>query len=455
MNQDTPKLTRAAQSLIRDTMRDAKRRRAPELTPAHLLSVALDQPKGALGVALKQLPIELNALRAEVDTHLDQQAKMYSEQEPQPSASLERVLLSAQESAEELKDRLVAVEHLFLGLWSDTACHELFTSHRLTHRDFLSALSEARQGRRVDSEAAEEGYEALERYTRDLTALALSDRLDPVIGRDEEIRRVLQVLQRRTKNNPVLVGAPGVGKTAIVEGIAQRIATGDVPEGLKDKRLLTLDLAALLAGAKYRGEFEERLKAVIEEVSGAEGEVILFIDELHTLVGAGASEGAMDASNMLKPALARGLLRCVGATTLDEYRQHIEKDGALERRFQPVRVDEPLPEEALSIMRGLKERYEVHHGLKIHDSALVAAVRLAHRYLPHRQFPDKAIDLIDEAASGLRLDLDSQPQELDTLSRKVAHLELELLSLRQERSRERSTRSRDRAATHRAPRRAG
>lgn len=432
MNQLTPKLTHAAQRLIRETLQSAQRRRAPEVTPAHLLSVALERPQGALSVALKQLNVELNALRADVDAHLDRQAKMYSEQEPQVSAALERVLLNAQRSSEDLGDKLVAVEHLFINLWDDVDCHNILESRGLKHRALINAVSEARRGRRVDSEAAEEGYEALDRYTRDLTALALSDQLDPVIGRDEEVRRVLQVLQRRTKNNPVLVGPPGVGKTAIVEGIAQRIATGDVPEGLKGKSLLTLDLAALLAGAKYRGEFEERLKAVIEEVSGAAGEVILFIDELHTLVGAGASEGAMDASNMLKPALARGQLRCVGATTLDEYRQHIERDGALERRFQPVRVDEPNPEEALSIMRGLKERYEVHHGLKIHDSALVAAVRLAHRYLPHRQFPDKAIDLIDEAASGLRLELDSQPQELDALSRKVARRELELLSLRQE-----------------------
>ena len=361
MNQSQPLLTRASQNLLRETLKEARRRKAPEVTPIHLLACALDQPKGALSIALKRLPVEVNALRADVDAHLDRYAKVYSEQEPQPNHDLEQVLESAQSVMHKLGDRLVAIEHLFAGLFSENTSKNILERSGLKHRDYLQAISEARSGKRVDSESAEESYEALDRYTRDLTHLALNDQLDPVIGRDAEVRRVLQVLQRRTKNNPVLVGAPGVGKTAIVEGIAQRIATGDVPEGLKDKRLLTLDLASLLAGAKYRGEFEERLKGVIEEVSAAEGDVILFIDELHTLVGAGASEGAMDASNMLKPALARGELRCLGATTLDEYRKHIEKDGALERRFQPVRVDEPQPDEALSILRGLKERYEVHH----------------------------------------------------------------------------------------------
>lgn len=438
-----PRLTRAAQVLIRNTLADAKRRKAPQVTPLHLLGQALDQPKGALSESLKSLPIELNALRAEVDLALDQRPKMYSDQDPPASAELETVVQSAEATRADLGDQFVAVEHLFAGLFSDVEAQHFLSSKGIKQRDFLKALGETRRGRRVDSEAAEEGYEALERYTRDLTALARQDKLDPVIGRDEEVRRVLQVLQRRTKNNPVLVGPPGVGKTAIVEGIAQRIATGDVPEGLKGKQLLSLDLASLLAGAKYRGEFEERLKSVIEEVSEAAGEVILFIDELHTLVGAGASEGAMDASNMLKPALARGQLRCLGATTLEEYRKYIEKDGALERRFQPVRVEEPQPDEALSILRGLKERYEVHHGLRIHDGALVAAVRLAHRYLSHRQFPDKAIDLIDEAASGLRLELDSQPKELDALNRRVTHLELELLSLKREEDEESARRARE------------
>ena len=426
------KLTRASQKKLSDSLADAKKRKSPEVSALHLLAQLLDEPKGALKETLAQLVFEPNALAAEVDRVLGQQAKVFSEQEPGSSSGLESVVRSAESVMKELGDQFIAVEHLFAGLFSDHECHRLLTQAGIKQRPFLSALSEVRKGRKVISEADEERYEDLERYTRDLTALALKDKLDPVIGRDEEVRRVLQVLQRRSKNNPVLVGPPGVGKTAIVEGIAQRIATGDVPEGLKDKRLLTLDLASLIAGAKYRGEFEERLKGVIEAVSEAEGEIILFIDELHTLVGAGASEGAMDASNMLKPALARGQLRCVGATTLEEYRKYIEKDGALERRFQPVRVEEPKPEEALSILRGLKERYEVHHGLKITDSALVSAVKLAHRYLPHRQFPDKAIDLIDEAASGLRLELDSQPKEIDSLSRKVTHLELELMSLKRE-----------------------
>ncbi len=427
-----PTLTRASQEKLSDSLKDAKRRKSPEVSALHLLAQLLESPVGALGETLKTLPVELNALRAEVDRLLDQRAKVFSDQDPPWGQSLEVVVKSAEKIMGDLKDLLIAVEHLFVGLFSDQEAQRVLSQGGVTQRDVLSALREARGGRVVNSEGAEERYEDLDRYTRDLTALALKDQLDPVIGRDEEVRRVLQVLQRRTKNNPVLVGSPGVGKTAIVEGIAQRIATGDVPEGLKEKRLLTLDLASLIAGAKYRGEFEERLKGVIEAVSEARGEVILFIDELHTLVGAGASEGAMDASNMLKPALARGELRCVGATTLEEYRKYIERDGALERRFQPVRVDEPLPEEALSILRGLKERYEVHHGLRISDTALVAAVRLAHRYLSHRQFPDKAIDLIDEAASGLRLELDSQPKEVDALSRKVTHLELELLSLKRE-----------------------
>jgi len=352
------------------------------------------------------------------------------------SPRVNEVLNSAEAEAQRMKDEFVSVEHLLLALAEvvkDGPVADALRSVGLTRDKLLEALAAVRGGQRVTSQAPEGTYEALEKYGRDLTALAEQGKLDPVIGRDEEIRRVIQILSRRTKNNPVLIGPPGVGKTAIVEGLAQRIVRGDVPEGLKGKRIVTLDMGALVAGAKYRGEFEERLKAVLKAVQDAQGQVILFIDELHTVVGAGAAEGAMDASNLLKPMLARGELHCIGATTLDEYRKHIEKDAALERRFQPVMVDEPSVEDTISILRGLKERYEVHHGVRIKDSALVAAAVLSHRYITDRYLPDKAIDLIDEAAARLRTEIDSMPAELDEISRRILQLEIERNALQKER----------------------
>jgi ATP-dependent Clp protease ATP-binding subunit ClpB len=412
---DFNKLTIKSQEAVAAAQERARRLGNPELYPEHLLLALLDQE---LPQALVPDP---QALRAQAETALAQKPRTEGmQQQPGASAAFSKALDRAADEARKLEDDYVSTEHLLLAL------------DAVPRDELLARISDVRGGQRVTSQDPEGTYQALEKFGRDLTELAEQGKLDPVIGRDEEIRRVIQVLSRRTKNNPVLIGEPGVGKTAIVEGLAQRIVAGDVPEGLKGKRVWALDIGAMLAGSKYRGEFEERLKAVLTEIKNAEGQLILFIDELHTIVGAGAAEGAVDAANMLKPMLARGELRAVGATTLDEYRKHIEKDAALERRFQPVFVGEPSVSDTIAILRGLKERYEAHHGVMIRDAALVAAAVLSDRYISDRQLPDKAIDLIDEAASRLRMEIDSSPLELDEAERRVRQLEIELAAMKKE-----------------------
>src|SRR5438445_1054495 len=434
---DINKYTEKAREAVASAIELARQSSNPQLEPEHLLAALVEQREGIVPELLRKMNVDPAAVARGARELLKKLPQAHGGSEPGMSPRLRLVTDQAQAEADRLKDEYVSTEHLFIALADESGRSpgaQLLKQHGVTRDRIVNeALRSVRGSQRVTNENPEGTYQALERYGRDLTELARKGKLDPVIGRDEEIRRVIQVLSRRTKNNPVLIGEPGVGKTAIVEGLAGRIIRGDVPEGLKSKRIVALDMGSLVAGAKYRGEFEERLKAVLKEIADAQGKVSLFIDELHTLVGAGAAEGAMDAANMLKPALARGELRCIGATTLDEYRKYIEKDAALERRFQQVLVSEPTVEDTISILRGLRERYEVHHGVRLKDAGLVAAAVLSNRYIADRFLPDKAIDLVDEAAAKLRMEIDSMPVELDELERRIMQLEIEREALRKER----------------------
>jgi ATP-dependent Clp protease ATP-binding subunit ClpB len=428
------RFTIKSQEALQAAQRLADERRNPQTTPEHLLAVLLEQDAGVVVPVLRKLGVDPGAVRQSLAPALTALPKLTTsggrEEPAGGSGELVQILRAAENEMRDLHDEYVSTEHLVLALSAHPGgAGDALRANGASHDDLLKALEEVRGSHRVTDQNPEDKFQALTKYGRDLTEAASQGKLDPVIGRDDEIRRVIQVLSRRTKNNPVLIGEPGVGKTAIAEGLAQRIVSGDVPEGLKDRRVIALDVGALIAGSKYRGEFEDRLKAVLKEIADADGTIILFIDELHTIVGAGAAEGAVDAANLLKPMLARGELRAVGATTLDEYRKHIEKDAALERRFQPVYVGEPSVQDTIAILRGLKERYQVHHKVRIQDSALVAAANLSHRYIADRFLPDKAIDLVDEAASRIRMEIDSKPTEIDEVDRHIMQLEIELQSL--------------------------
>src|SRR2546426_3167821 len=427
------KFTLRGQEAIQAGIELAERNQNQQVEPEHILCAMLEQPEGIVRPLLGKLGANVQVVLNDCQAAVSRFPRVQGGQQ-YLSPRLNQIFTAAEKQAEKMQDEYISTEHLLLAITDekDGAAGKLLRQHGVNRDDLLKAIEQTRGGARITDQNAESNYQALAKYARDLTDLARKGKLDPVIGRDDEIRRTIQVLSRRTKNNPVLIGEPGVGKTAIVEGLAQRIVSGDVPETLRNKRLVGLDLGSMLAGAKYRGEFEDRLKAVLKEIESAQGHIVLFIDELHTLVGAGAAEGAIDASNMLKPALARGELRCVGATTLNEYKKYIEKDAALERRFQQIYVGEPSVEDTIAILRGLKERYEKHHNVDIKDSAIVAAATLSNRYISDRFLPDKAIDLIDEAASRLRIEIDSLPVEIDQIEREIMQLEIERLALQRE-----------------------